>query len=160
MQRKFSSVYLLYVNRHFLDESPRAARSCRPTKTSSGRFKKWSDFKLQMYPPSARIGRSPVQARWPGRRACTIPHRSGPARASGILADWRAFISAMTQSSRNDSRFFRQVIFWTKPTVFWTRPHRGNDTWTSHPENNITTYENRLIASLHRRIFFCDPGRI
>src|ERR1700730_7137926 len=35
-------------------------QGCRPTKTSSGRFKKWSDFKLQMYPPSARIGRSPV----------------------------------------------------------------------------------------------------
>ena len=32
--------------------------------------------------------------------SCTIPHRSGPARASGILADWRAFISAMTQSSQ------------------------------------------------------------
>src|SRR4249920_3693197 len=37
---------------------------------------------------------------------------------------------------------------------------RGNDTWASHPENNMTTYENRLIASSHRRIFFCDPRNL
>jgi hypothetical protein len=37
---------------------------------------------------------------------------------------------------------------------------RDNDTWASHPENYMTTYENRLIASSHRRIFFCDPRNL
>jgi hypothetical protein len=30
----------------------------------------------------------------------------------------------------------------------------------SHPENNMTAYENRLIDSSHRRIFFCDPTKL
>jgi hypothetical protein len=60
-------------------------------------------------------------------------------------------------------RLFFGPIFWdiwTKPYCFWTRPHRGNDTWGSHPGNNMRTYENRLIASSHRRIFFCDPRNL
>src|ERR1700730_11232541 len=35
-----------------------------------------------------------------------------------------------------------------------------DDTWASHPENNMTAYENRLIDSSHRRIFFCDPRNL
>jgi predicted metalloprotease len=34
------------------------------------------------------------------------------------------------------------------------------DTWASHPENNMTAYENRLFDSSHRRIFFCDPRNL
>jgi hypothetical protein len=78
--------YLLYVDRHFLDESPRAARSCRPTKTSSGRLKSGRILSCRSTPHlhASSDGQSITISRpsAAGKRGCRLRRNAGSSRFS------------------------------------------------------------------------------